>query len=108
MTWTAASFKARYPEFATASDALVTASLADAAAYVDASLAPVDADRGIGLKAADILALSPFGQTARMQSKDGSTTYGNQFAEWVRNRAGGPWIAGQTSTGALCVPWWCP
>lgn len=105
MTWTAASFMQRYPEFATMDAALVTSAIAEATAYVDPALAPIDADRGIGLKTADILALSPFGQTARMQSKDGSTTYGKQFAEWARVRAGGPWVAGQSadSSGEWCA-----
>lgn len=99
MTWDAASFKARYVEFDSASDALVTAALAEAIPYVDPALFPNDTDRAVGLKAADILALSPFGQNARLQAKDGTTTYGKQFDDLVRIRAGGPWVAGQSATG---------
>jgi hypothetical protein len=95
MSWTAAAFKARYPEFNPASDAVVTAALADAVPYIDPGLFSTDTDQAVGLKAAHILAISPFGQNARLVAEDGSTTYAKALEPLVRARAGGPWIAGQ-------------
>lgn len=84
-TLSRAAFRVGFPEFSTADDALVDAKLADAHAMVHADAFKTDARHtaALGLKTADLLALSPFGQTARMQSKDGTTTYGKQFAAMV-------------------------
>jgi hypothetical protein len=84
---TSTEFLAEYREFASlASDApglaMVAAAVAVAARrYSEEACAPFYADL-VMRKAAQLLALSPFGQAARMVNKDGSTTYDAQIREW--------------------------
>lgn len=96
MAWTPATFKARFPEFLATDDSVVQSVLNEAAARVDGSFG--DTDTGVGYLTAHILSMQPYGQNARLESDDGTTTYGKLFDEWVRNRAGGPWITGQAAT----------
>lgn len=61
-----AAFRARFPEFATAQDALVNACLTASAAETSSEL---DAyDEAHGLLAAHKLAISPFGGMARLEA----------------------------------------
>lgn len=75
MAVTAASFKAAFPEFANATEALVTATLERAVLDCPSDAWGQVTDRGIELTAAQSLALSPFGRGAQLVSKDGSTVY---------------------------------
>ncbi len=80
-----ASFLARYPEFEPASKAMIEGEIADAIDNVDTSVFGTKTDQAVRLKAAHALALSPFGQQARLVSKSGATTYGKQFDALVRS-----------------------
>jgi hypothetical protein len=68
-------FRARFPEFRTADDTLVSACLAAAAGETDSGEFGAAYDEAHGLLAAHKLAISPFGQAARMVSDKGQTTY---------------------------------
>lgn len=72
---TLANFRIAFPAFATASDALVNANLAFAAARLSASVLGASYDEAHGCLTAHLLATDPGGQSARMVNKDGSTTY---------------------------------
>ena len=110
MTWTATTWKARYPAFAPKADALVDAVLVEAAAEVDARLFGALTDAAVGLLTAHKLAVDPAGGAARTDAKaiiamkgqpHASSTYGIEFDALVRKRAGGPWTIGQGPTRDL-------
>lgn len=63
-----AGFRARFPEFKNAGDALVTAMLAAAAGETSAADWGTAYDEAQGLLAADKLAKSPFGTNARVEA----------------------------------------
>ena len=94
MTWTAASFKSRWPEFVPIEDARVEAALAEAALETDARVYGRSYDHAVGLLAAHKLAVSPAGQQARLEAKDASTTYEAERRQLGRKRGGGPWVTG--------------
>lgn len=75
MAYTLASFIVDYPEFEEADAALVEGKLAMATRRVDAVAWGDQFDDGVGLLAAHLLAISPFGQMARMSATDGTSTY---------------------------------
>ncbi len=89
MAVTRRSFLARYPNFEPASKIMIDEALRDAVANVDTGIFGTKTDQAVALKAADILALSPFGQNARMQKKDGSTVWGQQFLALARSMTPG-------------------
>ena len=103
MAVTAAQFKTRFEEFATASDDLVDACLTDAAGQMNADVWGDLYDQGVALRAAHILALSPFGMGLQLAvrrvperndtSDVGSTVYEEQ---WLRLRR-------SVVVGALCA-----
>ncbi|MCK6585954.1 MAG: DUF4054 domain-containing protein [Polyangiaceae bacterium] len=84
-----ATFRARFPEFNTADDAYVDAKLAEALLQIDASVWGTKADLGQGYLAAHLLAVSPFGQQARLSSKEGETTYHKVWASLRNSVASG-------------------
>lgn len=95
MTWDAASFKARWTEFAPTADARVTSAIAEATAECDARVFGDSYEHAVGLLAAHKLAVSPFGQQARQESKDGATTtYHTEWEELARKRGGGFYTIG--------------
>lgn len=73
-----AQFKARYPEFATASDTLVQAVIDDAAQMFAADVMGVQHTQAVAAQAADFMARSPFARDMKLVLKDGSTAYGDQ------------------------------
>lgn len=80
------AFLARFPEFkgaAASGTDLIAAMLNDAALQIDCSVAGTLAGVMHGYLTAHRLALSPFGQQARMLTKDGSTTYGAHYEKLV-------------------------
>ena len=79
------SFLARFPEFEPATEPMIRSAIAEAINNVDASVFKTKTDEGVRWKAAHLLAISPWGQQARMVSKDGSTTYGMQFHKLARS-----------------------
>lgn len=92
---TLASFRVAFPEFEGASDTLVQAKLDEATTALDERVFGVRFDEAVRYRAAHTLAISPFGQNARLVAKDGSTTYGTLFDAVCRACAGGPWVVGQ-------------
>lgn len=95
MTWTAASFKRHYQEFERIPDDVVLSRLADAATQCDPRVFAARLDEAVGLLAAHKLALSPFGQQARLKSDAGDTVYRQEWLRITRQSAGGPWLVGQ-------------
>lgn len=81
MAVTVNSFKAQYREFVNADDSMVQAYLTDAALLAPAAVWRTLADQYTGLKAAQALALSPFGREMKLVSKDGSTVYDGRIAD---------------------------
>jgi hypothetical protein len=92
---TLSSFRVAFPEFEGASDSLVQAKLDEAVLALDARVFGARFDEAVRYRAAHTLALSPFGQNARLVAKDGSTTYGTHLEDVCRACAGGPWLVGQ-------------
>lgn len=75
-----ADFRTNYPEFDDAPDTLVTAKIAQAALRMNAALWAALAPTGVMLHAAHLLATSPQGRAMKLVNKDGSTTYGKEYA----------------------------
>lgn len=72
---TLVQFRARFPEFETALDPFVQAALDGAASETSAGELGTAYDEAHGLLAAHKLAMSPYGQSARLINDDGRTTY---------------------------------
>ena len=75
---TLATFRANRPEFGTSaevSDVLVQQALDKAAGQIDSGVWSTEAGEGHELLASHLLAISPFGQDAKLVNKDGSTVY---------------------------------
>ncbi len=85
-----ADWRVQFPEFAAAPDALVQAFLDASELQVDAEVWGTLFDQGHGYLTAHKLALSPYGQAARL-SKKGETTYYPHFKEMQAGVTGG-WI----------------
>lgn len=101
MAWTPTTFRARWTEFAPTADAVVQAALNEAARRTDARVFGDRTDDAVGLLAAHNLSISPQGMPARLESKDGETTYMVALKLLRRERAGGAWAIGQGPTGWL-------
>ena len=121
MTVTPTDFVSKYaPEYAStlAADgrngtAIVQQALTDAAAGVDYRLFPATiADRMVALIAADMLATSPYGQQARLDSGDkkkpAKSTYRVEYEELEAKYAGGPVAMGQPAVPPAILPGWNP
>lgn len=116
MTWTPATFVAAWPEFAStlAADTamgrtVVQSALTAAASECDPRLYPDDIDHLVGLLAAHKLAVSPFGQQARVDTgdkkkADETTIYLREFNRLTSLRAGGPWTVGQPAVSPAMLP----
>lgn len=76
---TVLEFRARFPEFEVLLDPQVQKALDIAANNVDPTVYGDRAQDAAYYYAADTLALSPFGQQARLVSANGTTTYRVQF-----------------------------
>lgn len=87
----AADIKASFPELVSAGDPLITAKLAEAITQVDYSVyTPAAAgDMAVRYLTAHLLALSPFGNSARLANKDGSSTYETMYLRLQRQAACG-------------------
>lgn len=107
MTVTAAIVKARFPEFAPTADAVVNLVIAEATGLTSSAVFTTSADFDVAVlyRAAHLLALSPGGQTARLEGVAlaapssvaadlGRTTYGASLLQHIRVRAGGPHMLG--------------
>ena len=85
MTVARADFLARFPEFEPAGVLMINATIVEAVRNVDPTVWGNKTDDGVRWKTAHLLSISPFGQQARMVSKDGSTTYGKHFVMLMRS-----------------------
>jgi|GEM_PF-903705 len=100
MAVTPASLRTRRPEFTPTDDAVVQAAIDDAVTEVDERVFGEKADQAVSLLAAHKLAVSPFGQQARIDPKaagpglHGTTTYGVEYDALVRQCGGGFWVTG--------------
>lgn len=101
MAWTAASFKARWPEFEPVADDTVTGALAEAGRRNDARVFGDRTDDAVGLYAAHLLAISPGGQQARLKSDSANTTYNREWERLAAACAGGGWTAGMRPDGSM-------
>ncbi len=88
-----AAFRVQFPEFAAAPDAMVQVFLDAAALQIDATVWLTLTDQGHGFLAAHKLALSPYGQAARLsptRTAATRTTYYLHYEE-LRNCVTGGW-----------------
>jgi len=76
-----ATFRIAFPELNTAPDVLVTYFLGVAEGAISADVFGDRFDEAQGYLTAHLLALSPYGKNARLQSEKGTTTYGKRFEE---------------------------
>jgi hypothetical protein len=84
-----AAFRSSFPEFQNVPDALISSWLASALLEFEVETWGDDLDTGHGLLTAHRLALAPYGQNARLSSKDAQTTYGEQYRLLQEKRAAG-------------------
>ncbi|HSN27175.1 MAG TPA: DUF4054 domain-containing protein [Kofleriaceae bacterium] len=99
MAWTAASYKAAFPEFAATPDAQVTAALNSAALRCDSRLFGATIDDAVALLAGHLLSISPSGQQSRLDSDSADTTYYREWLKLAGVAGGGPWLAGMAVDG---------
>jgi hypothetical protein len=78
---TLAQFRARFPEFERLPDATLTDALARGLVQTSTIVFGDISDEATGYLAAHFLALSPYGQQARLSAVDGTTTY---MTHWRR------------------------
>ena len=79
---TLTTFRGRFPEFKACPDVQVQDAI-DQATVETGSVFGKNQDKALGLMAAHTLAMSPFGQQARLSAADGNTTY---MKQWRRLR----------------------
>lgn len=72
------TWRGLFPEFSTAPTPLVQSRLDQAAVRIDTAVWGSRAGEGQAFLAAHLLALSPGGQFARLQSEKGKSTYGDE------------------------------
>lgn len=75
MSVTRATLIARFPEFASTPEALVTSSIADAELMIDRPYFGSKADVAVTLYASHLIAINPLGEMARLDKKGEETTY---------------------------------
>lgn len=71
--------RAEYPEFSNAPEALVQAKIDRAVVLTDEGVYDAHYGHAILLRAADMLARSPFARQMQLVSKDGSTPYSQEL-----------------------------
>lgn len=74
-------FRAKYPEFSTAPDPLVTLFLADAAERLDQGIWNLYLDKGHGLLTAHLLQIAPNGVFSRLDTDKAESTYGTAYRD---------------------------
>lgn len=94
MTISLASFRTQFPEFNGPSDGLVQSMLDAAALEIDTSIWGKKADQGQAYLAAHKLVMSPFGQNAKLQTKNGESTYLGVYQKLVRQVSSGYRVTG--------------
>jgi len=82
-------FKARFREFEKATDTMVSKALSEAARNVDADVFGDSTDDAVEWQAAHLLALSPWGRSAKLDAKDGGSRYLTRFLALARSHTPG-------------------
>lgn len=76
---TRVEFLQAFPEFCNTDVSYIDAKLSEAGRRIDRTVWNANlADDGQGNLCAHLLAISPYGNTAKMVAKDGTTTYGKE------------------------------
>lgn len=83
MAVTSDRFRARFPEFELLPEATLQEYLRSAEAQIDAAVWSVLADEGVLYLAASLLALTPYGQQAKLADASGKSTYRSRYDELV-------------------------
>lgn len=83
------TFKARFPEFGRLPDPVIQDAINRATLRTNATVMGDQTDEAIGYMAAHLLALSPFGQQARMSEPGKMTTYYQHWLDLARYKAVG-------------------
>lgn len=78
---TLSDFRAKYPEFSTAPDPLVTLFLNDAAERFDTGIWGVYLDKGHGLLTAHMLQIAPNGVFSRLDTDKAESTYHKAYVD---------------------------
>ena len=73
------TFRQIFPEAATCPDALINPFLAMAEKAIDPEVYGDRFDEAHGYLTMHLLAVSPYGKTARLESDKGKSTYGNRY-----------------------------
>lgn len=89
MAVSSTDFLEMFPEFNRAEPEMIDRALAEAERGVSSTTFGDRVDDAVIWKAAHILASTPWGQNARLMSKDGKTVYGQHYRELARECAGG-------------------
>lgn len=103
---TPVQFRVRFPEFGKLPDPTIADAILRASNQTAAGVWGNLADEAIGYLAAHMLALSPYGQQARLEVKGvPTTTYMMHWKRLARMKACG---VGRVAGGsAWLTPWWC-
>lgn len=83
------TFKVRFPEFGRLPDAVIQDAINRGTARTNATVMGNQTDEAIGYMAAHLLALSPFGQQARLSEPGKMTTYYQHWLDIARYKAVG-------------------
>lgn len=86
---TLTEFKTQFPEFRSVPDPMLTAHLNAAALECSEEVWGTLLDQGIAYLAAHKMALSPYGNTAKLSNASGGSTYFTHYADLVRKVAQG-------------------
>ena len=89
MTVTLETFAARFPEFDAAPTNMIEACIAEAAVQIDSTVYGAKYDAAVMNLAAHLIATNPLGEMARLQAKDGTTTYLKHYQNLKRMVASG-------------------
>lgn len=84
---TPTEFRTRFPEFRTATDAMLQPILAEATLRVAPETFGALTESAIGYLAADALAGSPFGTTQRLEDDKAETIYLRQYRALLKQKA---------------------
>jgi|SRR5579859_3168472 len=104
MAWTPTTFVARWPEFAptlAANPSIVQSALDEAARRCDVRVFATRMDDAVGLMAAHLLAISPYGEQSRLDTDKAETTYNIEWKRLAKMAAGGAWAVGIGPTAPL-------
>lgn len=99
MAVSVASLTERFPEIGPTPEAVVSRAIAEATLRTSAKAFGDRYDDAVALRAMHLLAISPQGLNARLETKAGDnplmmSTYGTELLQLMREAAGGPHMVG--------------